>query len=178
VRLETERLVLRRWLPDDVEPLAAILLHPDVLTWVGPPRADRDDVARALARYDRHWEAHGFGRLAIVDRRTGELVGRTGVMREPDWEATACKDEIGWAIAPCRWGEGIATEAATAALRDVFERAGLECVVSFASPANTGSLGVMEKLGFAPGGTTEWKGTPHVWRSLSADRFALSAQGA
>jgi RimJ/RimL family protein N-acetyltransferase len=99
MRIETERLVLRRWRPEDIESLAAILLHPAVLAWLGPPDASRDDVADALARYDRHWEAHGFGRLAVVDRGTGELVGRTGVMREPDWEATACKDEIGWAIA-------------------------------------------------------------------------------
>jgi RimJ/RimL family protein N-acetyltransferase len=180
VRLETERLVLRRWRPDDVAPLAAILLHPDVLAWVGPPDADRGDVARAIDRYNRHWEVHGFARLAVVDRRTGELVGRTGVMREPDWEATACKDEIGWAIDPRRWGEGIATEAAAAALGDVFERAGLEHVVSFASPANAGSLRVMAKLGFASGGTAEWKGVQVEWRSLSADRFVrgVSAQGA
>ena len=68
MRLETERLVLRRWLPDDVDPLAAILLHPDVVAWIGPAGANRDDVARAIERYDRHWEAHGFGRLAVVDR--------------------------------------------------------------------------------------------------------------
>jgi RimJ/RimL family protein N-acetyltransferase len=171
MRLETERLVLRRWHPEDIEPLASILLHPHVLPWVGPADADRDDVALAIERYDRHWEAHGFGRLAVVDRATGELLGRTGVMREPDWEATACKDEIGWAIAPARWGEGIATEAATAALRDAYERAGLERVVSFASPANTASLRVMARLGFLPGGTAEWKAESVEWHSLSADRF-------
>lgn len=171
MRLETKRLVLRRWRSEDLEPLAAILLHPDVLVWLGPPDADRDEVACAIERYDRHWVAHGFGRLAVVDRATGELVGRTGVMRQPDWQATACKDEIGWAITPSRWGEGLATEAAAAALADVFERVGLEQVVSFASPANPGSFRVMAKLGFVPGGTAEWKGQPVEWRSLSADRF-------
>jgi len=172
VRLETERLVLRRWLPDDVDPLAAILLHPDVVAWIGPAGANRNDVARAIERYDRHWEAHGFGRLAVVDRTTDELVGRTGVMREPGWEATACKDEIGWAIAPAQWGKGIATEAATAALSDVFERAGLARVVSFALPANTASLRVMQKLGLVRGGSAPWKGKPHVWYSISAGDFA------
>jgi len=180
VRLETERLVLRRWRADDIEPLAAILLHPDVLAWIGRAGGNRDDVARAIERYDRHWEAHGFGRLAVVDRTTGELVGRAGVMRQPDWKATPCKDEIGWAIAPSRWGDGIATEAASAALRDVFDRAGLERVVSFALPANAASLRVMAKLGFMPGGTADWKGTSHVWRSLPADRFVreVSDRGA
>jgi RimJ/RimL family protein N-acetyltransferase len=180
VRLGTERLVLRRWFPDDVDQLAAILLHPDVVPWIGPAGANRDDVARAIEWYDRHWEAHGFGRLALVERTTGELIGRVGVMRQPDWAATLCKDEIGWVVAPSRWGEGLATEAAAAALCDVFDRAGLEQVVSFALPSNIASLRVMEKLGFLPGGTAEWKGMPHVWRSLSADLFVrdVSARGA
>jgi RimJ/RimL family protein N-acetyltransferase len=98
-------------------------------------------------------------------------------MREPHWQATPCKDEIGWAVDPRRWGEGIATEAAAAALRDVFERAGLEHVVSFASPANAGSLRVMAKLGFAPGGMAEWKGAAVEWRSLSAELFVQGVSG-
>ena len=172
MRLDTERLVLRRFRTDDLEPLAAILLDPEVLTWVGPPDAGCEEVARAIDRYHRHWEVHGFGRLAVVDRGTGELVGRTGVMREPDWEATACKDEIGWAIDPRRWGEGIATEAAAAALRDAFERVRLEEVVSFALPENTASIRVMEKLGFVRGGSAPWKGKPHDWSSITARGFA------
>jgi RimJ/RimL family protein N-acetyltransferase len=164
--------VLRRFSPDDVEPLAAILLHPDVARWLGPPGADRGDVARAMDRYERHWEAYGFGRLAVLDRATGALVGRTGLMRQPEWRPTACKDEIGWAVDRRRWGDGLATEAAAAALQDVFDRVGLEQVVSFALPANTASVRVMEKLGLARGGESEWKGTPHVWYSVAAHDFS------
>jgi RimJ/RimL family protein N-acetyltransferase len=171
VEVVTERLLLRRFRPEDVEPLAAILLRPEVLAWLGPPGVDRDDVARAIERYDGHWKAHGYGRVAVVERATGNLVGRTGVMSQHAWTATACRDEIGWAIDAGRWGEGLATEAAAAALRDVFERVGLEQVLSFAVPANAGSLRVMAKLGFASGGTAEWKGVTVEWRSLSADRF-------
>jgi RimJ/RimL family protein N-acetyltransferase len=180
VRLETERLVLRRWRPEDLEPLAAILLHPAVLAWVGPPGAGRDDVAGAIDRYERHWETYGFGRLAVVDKLTRKLVGRTGVMRQPAWTATACKDEIGWAIDPSRWGEGMATEAACEALRDVFERVRLPQVIGFALPENSGSLRVMAKLGFEPGGSAEWDGTPHVWSSITAGDLAqsLSVRGA
>ncbi len=177
VRLETERLILRRWRPEDLEPLGAILLHPSVLAWVGQPGDNHDDVAGAIDRYERHWETYGFGRLAVVDKVTGNLVGRAGVMRRPAWTATACKDEIGWAIEPSRWGEGIATEAASEALRDVFERVRLPSVIGFAQPENSGSLRVMAKLGFEPGGTAEWNGRPHVWSSIIADDFAQFLSG-
>ena len=169
VVIGTERLLLRRFGPGDVEPLAAILLDAEVARWLGPADAGRDDVARAIDRYERHWRRYGFGRLAVVDRATGALVGRVGVMREPAWTATECKDEIGWALDRARWGEGLATEAAAAALRDAFERVRLGRVISFALPANRASIRVMEKLGFVPGGGADWKGQPHAWYSIAAD---------
>ena len=96
VEIETERLVLRQLTPDHLEPLAAILLHPEVARWLGPPDASIDDVARAIDRYERHWETRCYGRLAVCDRVSGALLGRAGVMHEERWTATDCKDELGW----------------------------------------------------------------------------------
>ena len=175
VRIETARLLLRPFTADDLEPLAAILLHPDVVRWLGPPDATVGDVQRALERYDRHWGERGYGRLAVCDRASGVLVGRTGVMHEATWGATACKDEIGWAIDRDRWGEGLATEAAAAALEDAFGRVGLEQVVSYTLPENAASIRVMEKLRLRRGGTTEWAGSENVWYSITADRFEAPA---
>ena len=167
VEIETERLVLRQFTPDDLEPLAAILLHPEVARWLGPPDASIDDVARAIDRYERHWETRGYGRLAVCDRVTGGLLGRAGVVHEERWTATTCKDELGWATERARWGEGLATEAARAVLRDAFERAGLREVIAFTTPTNTASLRVMAKLGLERRGTTTWAGGPHVWAGTS-----------
>lgn len=153
--------------PNDVEHLAAILLHPEVAHWLGPPEAGLDHVAHAIDRYERHWEARCYGRLAVCDRASGTLFGRAGVMHEARWTATGCKNELGW-IDPARWGEGLATEAAGAALRDVFERAELTEVIAFATPPNAASLRVMAKLGLERGGTTTWAGPEHVWFSLGA----------
>ena len=91
-------------------------------------------------------------------------------MYEAAWTATACKDEIGWVSDSGLWGQGLATEAAAAALADVFRRVGLEQVVSYTSPDNTASLRVMEKLGLVCGGKTRWNGSEHVWYSITADR--------
>ena len=77
---------------------------------------------------------------------------------------------LGWVIDRGLWGQGLATEAAAAALADVFRRVGLEQVVSYTSPDNTASLRVMEKLGLVRGGKTRWNGSEHVWYSITADR--------
>jgi ribosomal-protein-alanine N-acetyltransferase len=55
--------------------------------------------------------------------------------------------EIGWWLARRYWGQGLATEAASAALRDAFERVRLDRIISIARPENTASLRVMDKLG-------------------------------
>ncbi len=168
--IETERLVLRPFTPNDLEPLAAILLHPEVARWLGLPGASIDDVARAIDRYARHWATRGYGRLAVCDRVSGALLGRAGVMHEERWTATTCKDELGWAIERARWGEGLATEAARAALRDAFEHPCPREAIAFTTPTNTASLRVMAKLGLERGGTATWTGHEHVWFSLGAER--------
>jgi RimJ/RimL family protein N-acetyltransferase len=68
MRIETARLVFRRWQPDDVDALAALVTHADVVRWL--PYGTRADVIAAIERYERSFEEYTVGRLAFVDRRT------------------------------------------------------------------------------------------------------------
>ena len=166
VRIETERLVLRHWRQDDVDALLAISADPEVARWLSP--ATRADVAATIERYAHSWETLGFGRWAVDDRHSGRLVGRVGVMRQPAWTGSDVKDEIGWMIDRSRWGEGIATEAARAALEDVFARVGLPAVVSFTLPDNIASRRVMEHCAMQERGLAAYAGREHVWYSRDA----------
>jgi RimJ/RimL family protein N-acetyltransferase len=75
---------------------------------------------------------------------SGDLVGQVGLQpTEVEGEPAV---EVGWSVAPDRWGEGFATEAARASVAWGFERRGLAEIVSFAMVENTASLRVMEKL--------------------------------
>jgi len=167
LHIETERLVLRQWRPDDVDALLQIYAHPEVARWLGP--ATQDDVTTSIERYEHAWDVLGFGRWAVDDRASRRLVGRVGVMRQPSWGGSAVKDEIGWVVERARWGEGLATEAARAAVADVFARVGLPAVVSFALPENVASRRVMEHCGMRERGVALWAGRDHVWYSLGVD---------
>jgi RimJ/RimL family protein N-acetyltransferase len=166
VRIETERLVLRRWRADDIDPIAAILLDPAVARWLGDGPS-REDVERAIERYERSWEARGFGRFAVEERATGALVGRVGIMRADAWTATPEKEELGWAIAPVRWGLGYASEAARASIHDGFARLGLRRILAFTLAENVASRRVMERCGMTERGTATWAGLPHVWYDVT-----------
>jgi len=61
LKIETERLTLRRWRPDDAGALAAIHGNPDVTAWLARDPMFVDEAEVAIARFDAHFDAHGFG---------------------------------------------------------------------------------------------------------------------
>jgi RimJ/RimL family protein N-acetyltransferase len=112
---------------------------------MGRPSLSRAETAVALRRYDRHWQEHGFGLLAVDDLETGALVGRSGVQYHRQWPRDP---EVGWGLDPDWWGRGLATEAGAACVRWAFEELGRARLVSICTPENVASRRVMAKLGF------------------------------
>lgn len=83
--------------------------------------------------------------LLIFDRKTGRLVGGTG-LHEIDW--TDCRFELGYWVAPSDWGQGVASEAAYAVCRAAFGTLGLHRVNANVYAFNPRSARVLTKLGF------------------------------
>ena len=77
---------------------------------------------------------------------TGIFIGYTGVMPTPAQFPIAPGFEIGWRFVRSAWGKGLASEAAAAALRDVFARTEVKEVLSFAAHDNIRSHAVMRRL--------------------------------
>ncbi|MGD1031355.1 MAG: GNAT family N-acetyltransferase [Opitutaceae bacterium] len=144
--IETERLVLRDWNEEDLEPFA--LLNSDRETMRHfPSTLSRAESDAMVQRIRTHIEARGYGLWAVAMRDSGKFIGFTGLMT-PSFEASfmPCV-EIGWRFARHAWGEGYATEAARAALTFGFEILSLEEIVSFTASCNTRSIRVMQRLG-------------------------------
>ena len=125
-----------------------------------PEERARQFVERQIALFDER----GFCLWKLVPRSTaphgdvGGLIGFCGLQPLPESEDI----EIGWWLARAWWGRGLATEAARVALRDGFERVGLERIVAIAQPANTASIGVMRKIGMRFERMTAPRGIPVV----------------
>lgn len=147
-RVVTPRLECERLRSGHADELCRLLLDPAVArtTWsfAHPPSAD--DVATSLAAKIEHWERHGFGLWLLRDRHTGEMVGRGGLQHTYATNLNAV--EAAWTIAPQRWGQGLATEMARAALSIAFAHLRLLEVVALTRPDNLASRRVMEKAGF------------------------------
>jgi RimJ/RimL family protein N-acetyltransferase len=151
VRLETPRLILRRWREEDTGPMAAVNGDPEVMRWIrdGGVLDERQTRARVRA-WEDEWESRGFGLFAVEVRSTGELAGFTGLSVPEYLPEVLPAVEVGWRLGRPHWGRGLATEAAAAAVRFGFGECGLERIVSIAQVGNDASQRVMAKLGMRP----------------------------
>jgi RimJ/RimL family protein N-acetyltransferase len=142
--LETDRLVLDTWQISDWTALAPIATDVEVMRYIsgGVPWTD-EQIQSFVDCQVRVYSERGFCRWKLLAKLTGEMIGFCGVGLWRD----APDPEIGWWLARRYWGRGLATEAAQIALRDAFERARLDRIISIARPANIASTRIMEKIG-------------------------------
>ena len=149
--VRTERLLLPRWLDSDREPFARLTADAEVMRFF-PALLDRAQSDGLAARADALFDVYGYGLWALERLDTGEFIGFTGLAPMPEGIPGAGGVEVGWRLAPAAWGQGFATEAATAALRFGFDTVGLAEVNSITAVVNIRSRRVMERLGMHPAG--------------------------
>jgi RimJ/RimL family protein N-acetyltransferase len=146
--INTERLLLRGWKPDDHAPFAAMCSDPDVMRCIGNGRTrTADDAARYIGSFEKEWNERGFGLFAVESTQTGDLIGFTG-LSWPDFLPEVFPSvEIGWRFSKLSWGKGYASEAAAAALSFGVNELGITDIVSICQIENGASARIMQKLG-------------------------------
>jgi ribosomal-protein-alanine N-acetyltransferase len=158
--------------------LAALLGDPRVaetLQASGAPASDAEVKDNLNAKL-YHWATHGFGFWMLYDRATGEFVGRGGLQHT---RATGRDEvEIGWAIVPSRWGQGLATELALVSVEAGFRELGLDELIAFTRSDNVASRRVMEKAGLSYDREFEHVGLPHVLYRVAQARGSAPQQPA
>jgi RimJ/RimL family protein N-acetyltransferase len=143
--LETERLILREFMPDDWEAVQRYACDPEVTRFMpwGPNTEDqtREFVRRVIDSAQANPRVE-FG-LAVALKTDGQLIGacHAGITHE---HMQAC---IGYVYHKDWWGQGYATEAARALVRFGFEQLGLHRIYASCDAENIGSARVLEKAG-------------------------------
>ena len=148
--LTTNRLNLRRWKAEDVDPYAEICADPEVMRWIGSGAVrTRAECVAAIESFERFWDDYGFGLFAVELQENRTLIGFGG-FAIPDFLPQVMPSiEIGWRLARDAWGNGYATEAARACLEFGFEDRSIDRVVSIHQVGNDASGRIMEKIGMS-----------------------------
>lgn len=148
IELETERLVLRQLESGDFESYAQICADPEVMRYLGlgPSMGkpmSRIEAWRSLAMMLGHWQLRGYGMWAVVEKSSGQFVGRVGLHNPEGWPGP----EVGWTLGREYWGRGFASEAGQAAMQYAFDALDLRHILSVIHPENRNSIRVAERLG-------------------------------
>jgi RimJ/RimL family protein N-acetyltransferase len=164
-RLQTERLVLRPFRPDDGEAIARYAADADYRRYLSPHKPDAEEVVARNVGVD--WSVQRSWVITLDD----ELVGSTflGINSEDDAAELTCL------VAPRCWRKGIGIEAAAAALEHAFVELELAKVVGRTDPRNEAALSLMTKLGMQSHGSTH---TDEVIYELTRDDWSRARSGA
>lgn len=141
-KIETFRLRLRDFTPDDLDDLFQIYSNPEVMKYIGKGVRTKDETQSALVSMIKHWE-HGFGMWAMIHKQSDKMIGRCGLC----FLDNTLEVELGYALDLPYWNMGLATEVSLASLKYGFEEIGLERIVAIAKPENIASQRVMQKVG-------------------------------
>ena len=146
--LETERLLLRHQVIEDLNDLWALYCDPEITKYI--PDAPR---SREEAQEELEWHMHGhpkhpeLGLWATIHKETGKFIGRCGLL---PWTIDDVNEvEVAYTIARNYWGQGLGSEAAQAILKYGFEKLHLSRMVCLIDPENKASQKVAEKMGMA-----------------------------
>ena len=148
--IETERLILRGHVKDDLDDCFAMWGDAAVTRFIGRKPAALDEVWSRLLRYIGHWDQMDYGFWAVFEKAGGRFVGEAGFadfkrQMSPSFGDTP---EMGWVLSPAAHGKGYATEAVNAALAWADRRFAGGRTVCMIDPENAPSLRVAEKAGF------------------------------
>lgn len=140
--LETARLILRPPSAEDFDAFAAMMADEENARFIGGVMP-RSQAWRAWATMTGGWVLQGFGQFSVIEKTSGDWIGRVGPWVPEGWPGT----EVGWALMRSAWGKGYATEAAAAAIDWAFGNLDWSEVIHCIEPANTPSIAVATRLG-------------------------------
>ena len=170
--MSSEMFRLRDWCEDDLEPFAALNADEEVMRYF-PAVLTREQSDAMVRRIQSLFEENGFGLWAVECE--GRFAGFTGLNRTTFATPMGPHIEIGWRLATWAWGKGIATRAATEALRRGAQEYSLTDVYSFTTQTNIRSEAVMQRIGmsrredldFDHPNTPGWWGQHHIVYHIS-----------
>ncbi|MCB9872248.1 MAG: GNAT family N-acetyltransferase [Planctomycetes bacterium] len=145
IALETERLRIRRFRPDDAPVIRRQEADPALMRFICDLRspAEVDAKIEALQRTWGAAEGEWLG-LPFELREARGMIGMVGTRVVSEKYATL---EMGWTIEPALWRRGLTGEACRALVDLLFDRGTARKIIAYCVAENVASSRLMEHLG-------------------------------
>jgi RimJ/RimL family protein N-acetyltransferase len=168
--IDCARVFLRPLSEADLPALLAILSDVEVVKHLGhAPWHSIADAEAWFARISRHQAAGSAVEFVIVEKQTGQCIGRCGLF---DYDATDAQASVGYILGRPHWRQGFMREALTSLIDYAFGQMGIRRLKAEAEAPNTASSALLRRLAFTREGILRerWmdQGGP-----IDAELFAL-----
>ena len=158
--IETDRLTLRRFYKEDASLLEPIFAKPEVWMFPYGRGFTRGETELFVQAQIEEWSNCGLGCWIAICKSNGQAIGYVGISIPHFLPEILPTVEVGWRFDPDVWGQGYATEGASAALSEAFTTLGLNKVCSAPQSGNPSSWRVCERLGMSRERLATAGGTP------------------
>lgn len=171
---ETDRLFVRRFVPEDVEGIYELDSNPEVHTYLGNnPISTMEQAEKTIEVLLKQCDEFGVARLAIIEKDSNEFIGWCGIKSEHQLRADIGLSyyDLGYRLKQNFWGKGIATETALFSLDYGFNTLGLEKICGCADEDHAVSNHILQKIGLIQKEPFTYEGTPCNWYELTKEEF-------
>lgn len=165
---ETDRFILREILPTDIEGMFELDSDPEVHKYLGnKPVTSKNQIVDIINFIRQQYIDNGIGRWAIIDKKTNDFIGWTGLKFITDLTNNHKNYyDLGYRLRKKYWGKGIATETAFASLSYAFNKLNINEVYAIAACENNGSNKILNKIGFKFIETFNFNEVKHNWYKI------------
>jgi RimJ/RimL family protein N-acetyltransferase len=144
--LETQRLILRRLVPDDLDDLYRLYRDPEIRRYFPEGMLTyaetKEELEWFLNGHPRHPE---LGLWATIHKETNQFIGRCGLL---PWTIDGRDEvEVAYLLGKEFWGQGLGTEAARAIAQYAFEKLRIPRLICLVDRDNRASIHVATKTG-------------------------------
>lgn len=163
--IETARLRLRHFTPDDFDNLFRLYSDPEVMRYLSPKT--KEQTQTSLSKHIKQWQEQNFGIWAVIHKDSGKIIGRCGL----GFLQNTPEVELGYVFDKSYWNMGIATEASRATLKYGFLEVKLDKIVAIAIPQNIASVRVIQKVGMKYQKNARYYGHDVVYYVISRSQW-------
>ncbi len=142
--LETKRCRIRETCVNDVDAFYELYKDKEITKYMEPLFEDRDEEIEYTKSYIKNvYEFYGFGMWTVIEKESGNIIGRAGVSYREGFELP----EMGFMIGKAYQQKGYAYEVCHAIAQYMYENYEMEKLILFIEPDNLPSINLVQKLG-------------------------------
>lgn len=151
-KIETERLILRRYKETDIDAIYDIITDKRLSTYIKYPELTKEQELECIKEWIEEADDSKYERWVIERKEDGSIVGNIDVNTVVK-KHNYCN--VGYTIRYDYWGNGYAAEALEEVSNHLLEESGYYLVECSCNELNKQSSRVMEKAGFKKDGYIE-----------------------